>query len=139
MCASRAMCGLSLIHILFAIGAAVGLADNDGTAGLAGLVSFLMMQQLLNPGVVGMVRHLEEGTATYIAFQKVAGNSFIGILAAVVGAACYNKFKDIQLPDWLAFFSGKRFVAIATGLISILAVSYTHLAVHIKDPLLAVH
>ena len=70
---------------LFAIGAAVGLADNDGTAGLAGLVSFLMMQQLLNPGVVGMVRHLEEGTATYIAFQKVAGNSFIGILAAVVG------------------------------------------------------
>ena len=105
---------------LFAIGAAVGLADNDGTAGLDGLVSFLMMQQLLNPGVVGMVRHLEEGTATYIAFQKVAGNSFIGILAAVVGAACYNKFKDTQMPDWLAFFSGKRFVAIATGLISIL-------------------
>ena len=53
---------------LFAIGAAVGLADNDGTAGLAGLVSFLMMQQLLNPGVVSMVRSLEEGTATYIAF-----------------------------------------------------------------------
>ena len=105
---------------LFAIGAAVGLADNDGTAGLAGLVSFLMMQQLLNPGVVSMVRTLEEGTATYIAFQKVAGNSFIGILAAVVGAACYNKFKNTQLPDWLAFFSGKRFVAIATGLISIL-------------------
>ena len=106
--------------MLFAIGAAMAWPDHDGTAGLAGLVSFLMMQQLLNPGVVGMVRHLEEGTATYIAFQKVAGNSFIGILAAVVGAACYNKFKDIQLPDWLAFFSGKRFVAIATGLISIL-------------------
>ena len=105
---------------LFAIGAAVGLADDhDGTAGLAGLVSFLMMQQLLNPAVVGAVRTLEEGTATYIAFQKVAGNSFIGILAAVVGATCYNKFKNTQLPDWLAFFSGKRFVAIATGLISI--------------------
>ena len=39
---------------LFAIGAAVGLSDDhDGTAGLAGLVSFLMMQQLLSPGVVG--------------------------------------------------------------------------------------
>ena len=106
---------------LFAIGAAVGLADDhDGTAGLAGLVSFLMMQQLLNPGVVSAVRHIEEGTATYIAYQKVAGNSFISILAAIIGAACYNKFKNTQLPDWLAFFSGKRFVAIATGLISIL-------------------
>ena len=105
---------------LFAIGAAVGLADDhDGTAGLAGLVSFLMMQTLLNPGVVGAVRTLEEGTVDYIAFSKIAGNSFIGILAAIIGATCYNKFKGTQLPDWLAFFSGKRFVAIATGLASI--------------------
>ena len=107
---------------LFAIGAAVGLSDDhDGTAGLAGLVSFLMMQQLLSPGVVGAVRTLEEGSVDYIAFSKIAGNSFIGILAAIIGAACYNKFKNTQLPDWLAFFSGKRFVAIATGLISIVA------------------
>ena len=105
---------------LFAIGAAVGLSDDhDGTAGLAGLVSFLMMQQLLNPGVVGAVRTLEEGSVDYIAFSKVAGNSFIGILAAIVGATCYNKFKNTKLPDCLAFFSGKRFVAIATGLVSI--------------------
>ena len=105
---------------LFAIGAAVGLSDDhDGTAGLAGLVSFLMMQQLLSPGVVGAVRTLEEGTVDYIAFSKIAGNSFIGILAAIIGAACYNKFKNTQLPDWLAFFSGKRCVAIITGLVSI--------------------
>ena len=110
---------------LFAIGAAVGLADDhDGTAGLAGLVSFLMMQQLLSPGVVGTIRAavgstLEEGTVDYIAFSKIAGNSFIGILAAVIGATCYNKFKGTKLPDWLAFFSGKRSVAIMTALVSI--------------------
>ena len=110
---------------LFAIGAAVGLAnDHDGTAGLAGLVSFLMMQQLLSPGVVGTIRAavgstLEEGTVDYIAFSKIAGNSFIGILAAIIGAACYNKFKNTQLPDWLAFFSGKRSVAIVTAVVSI--------------------
>ena len=34
---------------LFAVGAAVGLADDhDGTAGLAGLVSYLMMTSLLS-------------------------------------------------------------------------------------------
>ena len=106
---------------LFAIGAAVGLSDDhDGTAGLAGLVSFLMMQQLLSPGVVGAVRTLEEGSVDYIAFSKIAGNSFIGILAAIIGAACYNKFKNTQLPDWLAFFSGKRSVAIVTAVVSII-------------------
>ena len=105
---------------LFAIGAAVGLSDDhDGTAGLAGLVSFLMMQQLLSPGVVSAVRTLEEGSVDYIAFSKIAGNSFIGILAAIIGAACYNKFKNTQLPDWLAFFSGKRSVAIVTAVVSI--------------------
>ena len=105
---------------LFAIGAAVGLSDDhDGTAGLAGLVSFLMMQQLHSPGVVGAVRTLEEGSVDYIAFSKIAGNSFIGILAAIIGAACYNKFKNTQLPDWLAFFSGKRSVAIVTAVVSI--------------------
>ena len=105
---------------LFAIGAAVGLSDDhDGTAGLAGLVSFLMMQQLLSPGVVGAVRTLEEGSVDYIAFSNIAGNSFIGIMAAIIGAACYNKFKNTQLPDWLAFFSGKRSVAIVTAVVSI--------------------
>ncbi len=110
---------------LFAIGAAVGLSDDhDGTAGLAGLVSFLMMQQLLSPGVVGAIRAavgstLEEGTVDYIAFSKIAGNAFIGILAAVIGSTCYNKFKSTKLPDWLAFFRGKRSVAIVTAVVSI--------------------
>ena len=112
---------------LFAIGAAVGLSDDhDGTAGLAGLVSFLMMQRLLGPSVIETIRGITgdaakawEATTEGIAFAKIAGNSFIGILAAIIGAACYNKFKNTQLPDWLAFFSGKRSVAIVTAVVSI--------------------
>lgn len=111
---------------LFAVGAAVGLADDhDGTAGLAGLVAFLMIQQLLNPAVVGTIRGMDADAQTAwlattegIAFSKIAGNSFIGILSAVIGGTCYNKFKDTRLPDWLAFFSGKRCVAIMTAVIS---------------------
>ncbi len=113
---------------LFAIGAAVGLADDhDGTAGLAGLVAFLMIQQLLSPAVVGAMRGMDADaqaawllTAEGIAFSKIAGNSFIGILSAIIGGTCYNKFKGTRLPDWLAFFSGKRSVAIATAVVSIL-------------------
>ena len=96
---------------LFAVGAAVGLADDhDGTAGLAGLVAFLMIQQLLSPAVVQTVQGIADpdkwlATTEGIAFSKIAGNSFIGILSAVIGGTCYNKFKDTRLPDWLAFFS----------------------------------
>ena len=107
---------------LFAVGAAVGLSDDhDGTSALAGLVSYLMITQLLSPAVVSALpfMNLTEGTSTYIAFQKTAGNAFIGILAAIIGSTCYNKFKNTQLPDWLAFFSGKRCVAIVTGVVSI--------------------
>ncbi|WP_373574707.1 PTS transporter subunit EIIC [Collinsella aerofaciens] len=110
---------------LFAVGAAVGLADDhDGTAGLAGLVAFLMIQQLLSPAVVQTVQGISDpdawlATTEGIAFSKIAGNSFIGILSAVIGGTCYNKFKDTRLPDWLAFFSGKRCVAIMTAVICI--------------------
>ena len=61
---------------------------------------------------------LEEGTAKFIAFQKIE-NPFIGILAGIIGATCYNKFKGTKLPNFLAFFSGKRCVAIIAGVVSI--------------------
>ena len=107
--------------ILFAIGVGVGLAEgNDGTAGLAGLVSWLMMTNLLSTGVVSTIAPAlcVEGSTNFVAFSKIA-NPFIGILAGIIGALCYNKFKGTKLPDVLAFFSGKRCVAIVTGVVSI--------------------
>ena len=107
---------------LFAIGVAVGLAkDNNGTAGLAGLVSFLMVRTLVAADVVGqVVPFMLESANNVAAYGKVGGNTFIGILCGILGGACYNKFKDTKLPDFLAFFSGKRFVAIATALASVI-------------------
>ena len=106
--------------LLFAIGVGVGLAkENNGTAGLAALVSWLMMTTLLAPGTVGIIApKMIEDPTKLVAFQKIA-NPFTGILAGIIGAACYNKFKDLKLPDVLAFFSGKRSVAIVTGFVSI--------------------
>ena len=106
--------------ILFAIGVAVGLAEeSDGTAGLAGLVSWLMITTLLSSGTVATIAPgMMESEVNAVAFSKIA-NPFIGILAGIIGAVCYNKFKGLRLPDVLAFFSGKRSVAIVTGLVSI--------------------
>ena len=107
--------------ILFAIGVGFGLTkDSNGTGGLAGMVSYLMMTTLLNPGTVTTIAPaLIEDPIAALAFGKIGGNAFIGILAGIIGGICYNKFKDTKLPDFLAFFSGKRSVAIVTGVVSI--------------------
>jgi len=106
--------------ILFAIGTAVGLAkENNGTAGLAGLVSWLMLTTLIGAtAALAAALHIELSDVQTLAYGKIA-NPFTGILAGAIGGICYNKFWNTKLPDFLAFFSGKRFVSIATGLVSI--------------------
>ena len=105
---------------LFVIGVAVGLSDDrDGTSALAGLVSWLMMTNLLSTGVVTtLMPAIADDPVKTLAFDKIQ-NVFIAIIAGIIGSACYNRFKSAKLPDWLAFFSGKRCVAIVTGLVSI--------------------
>ena len=106
--------------ILFAVGVAVGLADDEnGTAALSGLVAWLMITTLLNKAVVGTLSaDLIANKTNEVAYDKIA-NPFIGILSGVIGALCYNKFKGTKLPEFLAFFSGKRSVAIVTGVVAI--------------------
>ena len=105
--------------ILFAIGVGVGLADeNNGTAGLAALVSWLMMTTLVGASTA-IIPSLGANATWALAYSKIA-NPFTGILAGVIGGVCYNKFKNTKLPDFLAFFSGKRSVAIVTGVVSII-------------------
>ena len=106
--------------ILFAIGVGVGMSEkNDGTGGIAALASWLMITNLLSTGAVSVLRTLEEGSTAFIAFSKIE-NPFIGIIAGIIGALCYNRFKSTKLPDWLSFFSGKRCVAIVAGVVSII-------------------
>jgi len=87
------------LAMIFAIGIAVGFAkDNNGTAGLAGVIGYLVMistLKVLDPSInMGMLA---------------------GIVSGLMAGALYNRFKDIKLPEYLAFFGGRRFVPIVTG------------------------
>lgn len=94
----------SHLGILFAIGVAVGLArENHGAAGLAGVVGFLVAT---------------EGTRVILGStpQEVAKLGVpVGILSGVIAGWLYNRYSDIKLPAYLAFFGGRRFVPIASG------------------------
>ena len=106
---------LNHMAILFAIGVSVGMADDhDGTSAIAGLVSWLMFTTLLSSSSVAMYT----GADANMAFGKIE-NVFVGIIAGLIGATCYNRFKNTKLPDALSFFSGKRCVAIVTAGVTI--------------------
>lgn len=106
--------------ILFAVGVAVGMSDDkDGSAGLAGLVSWLVITTLLSTESVAFLKRIEVAEVA-AAFTKIQ-TQFIGIISGLIGASCYNKFKNTKLPDALSFFSGKRSVAIVTSAVSLVA------------------
>lgn len=103
------------MSVLFAIGVAVGMAkEREGTPALAGIVAWFVIQTLLSPGFVSVLT----GGEADASFGKI-NNQFIGIMSGIIGATCYNKFSNTKLPDFLAFFSGKRSVAIITACIAI--------------------
>jgi N-acetylglucosamine PTS system EIICBA or EIICB component len=87
------------LPLLFAIGIAVGFAkDNNGVAALAGAIGYLVE--------IAVMKDIND---------KLNMGVLSGIVAGLVAGMLYNKYKDIKLPEYLAFFGGKRFVPIVTG------------------------
>jgi PTS system N-acetylglucosamine-specific IIC component len=115
----------SNLGLLFAIGVAVGLArENNGAAGLAGVVCFLIATEgakaLLHVPVevaAGLVpAHADLASAAYKAKALAKLSVPIGIVSGIIGGLFYNRFSGFKLPEYLAFFSGRRFVPIVSGL-----------------------
>ena len=101
--------------ILFAVGVALGMSkDRDGSAALSGLVAYLVVTTLLSTDSVAMLQGTDPENVN-AAFEKI-GNQFIGILSGIIASIMYNRFSHVQLPDALAFFSGKRLVPIMTAI-----------------------
>lgn len=99
----------SNLALIFSIGLAVGLAKGDkGTAGLAGGVAYLVytatisgLLQLFNPK-----NTIDTG---------VLGAIVIGSVVAYL----HNHYRKIQLPQFLGFFGGSRFVPIISAIAAI--------------------
>lgn len=103
------------LPLLFALAVAIALADNDGVACLAALVGFAVM--LATMGVVAPTLGVE--TKPILGFPSVETGVFGGILIGGVAAALFKRFYRIQLPPYLGFFAGKRFVPIVTAFAAI--------------------
>jgi PTS system N-acetylglucosamine-specific IIC component len=117
------------LGLLFALGIGVGIAkDNNGAAGLAGLVCFLVATR----GAMTLLHVPPEVTANLganmgkdiaaladAAWRDKAISKLavpIGIASGLMAGAFYNRYSTIKLPDYLSFFGGRRFVPILSGL-----------------------
>ncbi|RYY47602.1 MAG: PTS N-acetyl-D-glucosamine transporter [Sphingomonadales bacterium] len=130
------------LGLLFAVGVATGFArDGNGAAALAGVVCFLVIGQGLRIFIDVPPEALKDVTGDAVA---MASNAFkqaavaklevpIGILSGLIGGKFYNRFATVALPEYLAFFAGRRFVPIAAGvaglaIAALLGVSYEYIS-----------
>ena len=112
------------LGILFAVGVAVGFAkESHGAAGLAGAVGFFVtikaaatlvtIPPSATAGLADAALDLAKLQFKELLVARISVPA--GILSGLIAGAMYNRFKDIKLPDYLAFFGGRRFVPIITG------------------------
>lgn len=113
------------LPLIFAIGIAVGLAKSDkGVAGLASVLSYLVMNASLNAMLQITNKLATEnlagvGQGMTLGIQTLQTGVFGGIIAGLVTYMLHSRFNKVQLPQFLGFFSGSRFIPIITSVVSI--------------------
>ena len=105
----------SNLPLIFAIGVALGFTENDGVSAVAATIGFLVMNATM--GI--MATHAGVETTKILGIASIQTGVFGGIIAGLVAAKLFNRYYRIQLPEYLGFFAGKRFVPIITALASI--------------------
>jgi N-acetylglucosamine PTS system EIICBA or EIICB component len=113
------------LGLMFAIGVAIGLArENHGAAALAGVVCYLVAakgaESLIHidaSSLAGVVESARDLAANAARAREIAKFSVpLGILSGLTAGYFYNRYSEIRLPDYLAFFGGRRFVPIVSGI-----------------------
>ncbi|MDT3425030.1 PTS system D-glucosamine-specific IIC component [Paenibacillus forsythiae] len=113
----------SNLSLLFAVGVAIGLAGGEGVAGLAAIIGYLVMNVTMGT-VLGINDYvLSRGDFAYasvLGIPTLQTGVFGGILVGILASSMYKRFFKIELPSYLGFFAGKRFVPIMTAATSLL-------------------
>lgn len=93
------------LALLFAVGSAIGLAGDAGVAGLAAIVSFLILNTTMGQmaGVTSEMVANSHRYAEVIGIPTLQTGVFGGLIAGIIAAMMYNRFYDIELPDFLGF------------------------------------
>ncbi|HID4769729.1 TPA: glucose-specific PTS transporter subunit IIBC [Staphylococcus aureus] len=103
------------LPMIFALGVAIGLAGGDGVAAIAAFVGYIIMNKTMGDFLQVTPKNIGDpasGYASILGIPTLQTGVFGGIIIGALAAWCYNKFYNINLPSYLGFFAGKRFVPI---------------------------
>ncbi|HDT6188649.1 TPA: PTS transporter subunit IIABC [Staphylococcus aureus] len=103
------------LPMIFALGVAIGLAGGDGVAAIAAFVGYIIMNKTMGDFLQVTPKNVTDpasGYASILGIPTLQTGVFGGIIIGSLAAWCYNKFYNINLPSYLGFFAGKRFVPI---------------------------
>ena len=135
---------------LFMVAVVIAFTEEAGVAVFAGLVSFLIFNAIQSP----FIETKEIGTKTNTGTVEILGihlandvsekmykivgsfwgmkslntSIFGGIIVGFIMSWAYNRFHQIQLPATIAFFGGKRFVALV-GIILMIPLAFIFLLI----------
>src|SRR6187401_2098310 len=88
------------LPLLFTIGVAIGLTENDGVAALAGTVGWVVF--LAAMGLCAKLLGIE--TKPIMGIDSIETGAFGGICVGLIAAWAFNRFYKVQLPSYLGFF-----------------------------------
>nr|WP_301554070.1 glucose-specific PTS transporter subunit IIBC [Staphylococcus aureus] len=103
------------LPMIFTLGVAIGLAGGDGVAAIAAFVGYIIMNKTMGDFLQVTPKNVTDpasGYASILGIPTLQTGVFGGIIIGALAAWCYNKFYNINLPSYLGFFAGKRFVPI---------------------------
>ncbi|WP_112179138.1 MULTISPECIES: glucose-specific PTS transporter subunit IIBC [Paraliobacillus] len=110
------------LPLLFAVGVAIGLSKGDGVAGLAAIIGYLIMNVTMGvfENVTPDMAANEPAYTNMLGIDTVQTGVFGGIIVGLLASFLYNRYFNIELPQFLGFFAGKRFVPIITAFSSLI-------------------
>lgn len=117
----------SNLPLLFAVGVAIGFARKaDGSTALAAVVGYLVVQAVFKTmSPVVLAGEVDKAGAQ----AQINYSVFAGIVVGLLTAWLFDRYHTIQLPSYLGFFGGRRFVPIVvsvTCLFLAFAMSYLY-------------
>lgn len=102
------------LPLLFAVGVAIGWAKKaDGSTALAAVVGYLVFKGV---GDAMSLQVLDQPTKPGAKPNLIDYGVLGGIVSGLVAAILWQRFYRTKLPDYLAFFGGRRLVPILTSI-----------------------